>query len=91
MWSTIHDPCRLFGKDDADLGARANVECQIAAATASKRDDAFAIDGPFQANAGTYELSGSTLTLRLIVSKNPNDQRENNFARPSVKMDGNRL
>jgi hypothetical protein len=25
--------------------------------------------GPFQANAGTDELSGSTLTLRLIVSK----------------------
>ena len=28
--------------------------------------------GPFQANAGTYELAGSTLTLRLMVSKEPN-------------------
>lgn len=47
--------------------------------------------GPFQANAGTYELSGSTLTLRLVVSKEPRDQREGNFARLTVKMDGNRL
>lgn len=47
--------------------------------------------GPFQANAGTYELSGSTLTLRLIVSKSPADQRNGNFARLTVKMDGDRL
>ena len=46
--------------------------------------------GPFQANAGTYELSGNILTLRLMVSKNPNDQR-GNFARLTVKMDGDRL
>jgi hypothetical protein len=46
--------------------------------------------GPFQANAGTYELSGSTLTLRLIVSKDPAGQR-GTFARLTVKMDGNRL
>jgi hypothetical protein len=46
--------------------------------------------GPFQANAGTYELSGNTLTLRLLVSKNPGDQR-GNFARLTVKMDGDRL
>jgi hypothetical protein len=46
--------------------------------------------GPFQANAGTYELSGSTLTLRLIVSKDPAGQR-GTFARLTVKMDGDRL
>ena len=45
--------------------------------------------GPFQANAGTYELSGSTLTLRLMVSKNPAEY--GNFARLTVKMDGDRL
>ena len=47
--------------------------------------------GPFQANAGTYELSGTTLTLRLMVSKNPSDQRLGNFARLTVKMAGDRL
>lgn len=46
--------------------------------------------GPFQANAGTYELSGDILTLRVMVSKNPSDQREN-FARLKVKLDGDRL
>ena len=47
--------------------------------------------GPFQANAGTYELSGITLTLHLMVSKDPANQRSGNFARLSVKMDGDRL
>jgi hypothetical protein len=46
--------------------------------------------GPFQANAGTYELSGSTLTLRLIVSKDPAGQH-GTFVRLAVKMDGDRL
>jgi hypothetical protein len=46
--------------------------------------------GPVQANAGTYELSGSTLTLRLIVSKEPANQR-GEFARLTVKMNGDRL
>ena len=45
--------------------------------------------GPFQANAGTYELSGSTLMLRVIVSKDPAGQR-GTFARLTVKMDGDR-
>ena len=33
----------------------------------------------------------NTLTLRLMVSKNPADQRSGNFARLTVKMDGDRL
>jgi hypothetical protein len=47
--------------------------------------------GPFQANAGTYELSGNTLTLRLMVSKDPATQRGGTFARLTVKIDGDRL
>jgi len=47
--------------------------------------------GPFQANAGTYELSGSTLTLRLMVSKDPANQGRGTFARLTVKKDGDRL
>jgi hypothetical protein len=30
--------------------------------------------GPFWANAGTYEVTGSTVTLRAIVAKNPNNE-----------------
>ena len=47
--------------------------------------------GPFQANAGTYELSGNTLTLRVLVSKDPGNQGGDTFARLTVAVDGNRL
>lgn len=47
--------------------------------------------GPFAANAGTYELSGDTLTLRAIVSKEPRDQTRDRFARLRVRLDGNVL
>ena len=29
---------------------------------------------PFFANAGTYEVTGSTVTFRAIVAKNPNNE-----------------
>ena len=47
--------------------------------------------GPFVANAGTYEVSGTTLTLRAIVAKNPRAQNTNNFTRLAIKLDGNSL
>lgn len=47
--------------------------------------------GPFAANAGTYELVGTTLTLRALVAKNPSDQREGGFARLTIKVDGDAL
>ena len=47
--------------------------------------------GPFAANAGTYELSGDTLTLHAFVSKEPRDQTPGGFARLRVTLEGNRL
>jgi hypothetical protein len=47
--------------------------------------------GPFVANAGTYDLSGNTLTLRATVAKNPRAQREKNYTRLTVKLEGNNL
>jgi hypothetical protein len=47
--------------------------------------------GPFVANAGTYEVVGTTLTLRAIVAKNPRAQSANNITRLTVKLDGNNL
>src|SRR6476469_3099216 len=47
--------------------------------------------GPFVANAGSYEVSGTTLTLRAIVAKSPRAQADKNFTRLSVKLDGNHL
>ena len=47
--------------------------------------------GPFAANAGTYEISGSTLTLRAVVSKEPRDQVAGGFARLLVQLEANTL
>jgi hypothetical protein len=47
--------------------------------------------GPFAANAGTYELLGSVLTLRAVVAKDPRAQSQQNFTRLTVKLDGNNL
>jgi hypothetical protein len=46
--------------------------------------------GPFTAGAGTYELSGTTLTTRQAVAKNPAIQGKG-FARWTVKFDGQNL
>ena len=50
-----------------------------------------AIWGPFAANAGTYELSGSTLIRRAIVAKNPANQHEKVVQRSTIKLEGNNL
>ena len=47
--------------------------------------------GPFQAQAGTYELSGTTLTRRAIVAKNPANQTGKAVIRSTIKVDGNNL
>jgi hypothetical protein len=47
--------------------------------------------GPFVANAGTYEVSGTTVTLHAIVAKSPRAQAEKNFTKLTFKLDGNNL
>jgi hypothetical protein len=36
-------------------------------------------------------LSGTTLTLRAIVAKNPSAQAEGNFTRLNIRLEGNKL
>jgi hypothetical protein len=47
--------------------------------------------GPFIANAGTYEISGDTVTRHVVVAKNPALQGGKNFVRHTFKIDGNNL
>lgn len=47
--------------------------------------------GPFGANAGTYELSGTALTRRASVAKNPANQNGKIVTRSTIKLDGNNL
>jgi hypothetical protein len=46
--------------------------------------------GPFVANAGTYEVSGETLTRHVVVAKNPALQ-EKVVIRDTIKLDGKNL
>lgn len=47
--------------------------------------------GPFAANSGTYEVSGTNLTRRAIVAKNPANQHGKIVTRSTIKLDGNNL
>lgn len=46
--------------------------------------------GPFQAASGTYEMSGTTVTFRPVVAKNPAIQGKA-VLRATIKTDGNSL
>jgi len=47
--------------------------------------------GPFVANAGSYDVSGTTLMLHAIVAKNPRAQANGNFTRLNIRLEGNTL
>jgi hypothetical protein len=46
--------------------------------------------GPFAANAGTYEVSGDTLTRHVVVAKSPGFQGKG-VTRSTIKLDGKNL
>jgi hypothetical protein len=60
----------------------------IAKATA---DELRATWGPFVGEAGTYEVSGSSVTMKPIASKNPAIMGPGIFITYSFKIDGNAL
>ena len=46
---------------------------------------------PFTANAGTYELSGNTLTIHPTVAKNPNTMAAGSFQKVTLQISGNNM
>jgi hypothetical protein len=54
-------------------------------------DELRAMWGPFVANAGTYEISGDTLTTRPLVAKNPKVMSPGSSATASFKLEGDTL
>jgi len=46
---------------------------------------------PFNANAGTYEVSGSDLTTTVVVAKSPNATANNNTNTTTFELDGDTL
>ena len=53
--------------------------------------EALAIFGPFQGQAGTYEVAGTNLTVRPLTAKNPEVMASGAFTTYSLKLDGNTL
>jgi Lipocalin-like domain len=54
-------------------------------------DQLRAVWGPFQANAGTFEISGTTLTTRPTVAKNPVTMSAGFFNEFSFTLNGDTL
>ena len=63
----------------------------VADATKATAEELRAVWGPFVAEAGTYELAGSTLTMRPLVSKNPAAMTAGAFIVYTCTVDGNDL
>ena len=72
-----------------DTAAKARPKTPIKPGTQPPPETMWSAWGPFVANAGTYELSGTTLTMRLTVAKIPEFQ--GGVARSTVKLEGNNL
>jgi hypothetical protein len=54
-------------------------------------DELRAAWGPFVGEAGTYEVSGNTITMRPIAAKNPAAMTSGAYVTYSFKLDGNTL
>ena len=54
-------------------------------------DELRAVWGPFVAEAGTYEISGDTITMRPLASKSPAAMAAGAFIVSTFKVDGNTL
>jgi hypothetical protein len=74
-----------------DTAARPRPTTQFKVPTKPTAEEMQAQWGPFAANAGTYELSGSTLTRRAMVAKNPLLQGSKGATRSTIKVDQNNL
>jgi hypothetical protein len=63
----------------------------LADAAKATADELRAVWGPFAAEAGTYEVSGNTMTMRPIAAKNPALMTPGAFVTYSFTLDGNTL
>ena len=58
---------------------------------AASADELRAVWGPFVAEAGTFEVSGSEITLRATVTKNPAAMRDGASSVYTFRREGDRL
>jgi hypothetical protein len=72
-----------------DLAAKARSTAPLKVPGKPTVEELQAAWGPFQANSGTYEMAGTTLTVRPLVAKAPSVQ--GGLTRYTMKLDGNNL
>ena len=63
----------------------------VADVTKASAEELRATWGPFYAEAGTYEVSGNTITMRPVAAKNPAAMTAGAFTTWSFTMEGNAL
>jgi len=63
----------------------------LADAAKATADELRAVWGPFAAEAGTYEVSGNTITMRPFAAKNPGAMTAGAYVTYSFTLDGNTL
>ena len=93
---TVADPkqyltiftAKHYSRNEIQADAPRPVIADVAKATA---DELRTVWGPFVAEAGTYELSGNTVTMHPQVSKSPAAMAAGAFIVCSFKIDGNTL
>jgi hypothetical protein len=72
-------------------GDKPRPEIANASQATATADELRAAWGPLTANAGTYEFSGDTLTLKTTIAKSQGNAKAGNWRTFSVKMNGKSL
>ena len=74
-----------------DTGSKPRPTTAFKVSNKPTADEALAQWVPFQANAGTFEVSGNTLLARPIVAKSPAVQGDKSGTRYTLRLEGNNL
>jgi len=93
---TPHDPKPYYTIFTAKHYSRTEIQNDtprpiIADASKATADELRATWGPVVAEAGTYEVSGNTLTLRPLASKSPAAMASDAFIANTFRIDGTTL
>jgi hypothetical protein len=93
---TIPQPAPLFSIFTAKHYSRTEIQGEtprplLPDAAKATADELRAVWGPVVAEAGTYEVSGTTLTVHPLASKSPAAMASGAFIVYSYKIDGNTL
>ena len=81
-------PAKYYSRSEVQSEGPRPVPADVATATA---DELRAVWGPFVGEAGTYEISGSTITLHPLASKSPAAMAAGAFFVCSFRLEGDTL